>query len=154
MRAGSQRPVEFRPLRRGDIPSLVRMSRENMAAIVKSSWGMEWQDEPLLEWFMDKDIQTEVLEEGGEAVGYYSLEPIDKYLFITSVQLRKDHQGKGHGRHLMERIEDIARQQGADGVELCVQDSNDNAKGFYDHIGYSVICRRGNNFLMRKRLGR
>ena len=142
----------FRPLRRADIPALVRMSRENMAAIVLASWGMDWQDEPLLEWFMDKDIHTEVLERDEDVIGYFSLEPIDRYVFITSVQLRKEYQSMGYGRKMMERIEDLAMQQGADGVELCVQDTNENAKAFYDHIGYSVICRRGNNFLMRKRL--
>jgi [ribosomal protein S18]-alanine N-acetyltransferase len=128
------------------------MSRENMAPIVLSSWGMEWQDEPLLEWFMDKDIATEVLENNGEEIGYFSLETIDQYLFITSIQLFKEWQGQGLGRLMMDRIEAFAAEQEAEGVELSVQDTNDHARGFYDHIGYSVVCRRGNNYLMRKRL--
>jgi len=123
-----------------------------MSAIVLASWGMEWQDEPLLEWFMDKDIYTEVLEDGEDPVGYFSLEEIDKYLFITSIQIKKDHQGNGWGKAMMDRIEALAVAREAEGVELCVQDTNERAMGFYQHIGYSVICRSGNNFLMRKRL--
>lgn len=144
--------MSFRPLRRADIPALVRISRDNMSAIVLASWGMEWQDEPLLEWFMDKDIYTEVLEEGEDQLGYFSLEEIDKYLFITSIQVRKDHQGNGWGKAMMDRIEALAVTREAEGVELCVQDTNERAIGFYQHIGYNVICRSGNNFLMRKRI--
>lgn len=144
---------ELRHLTRGDIPDLIMMSRENMAAIVLASWGVEWQDEPLLEWLADKDIHTMVLEKDGENIGYFSLEFLDNYIFITSIQIRKDHQGEGIGKLMMDNIEATARAKGAEGVELCVQDTNFKAKGFYDHIGYSTICRRGNNYLMRKRLG-
>jgi ribosomal protein S18 acetylase RimI-like enzyme len=143
---------EFRLLKRGDIPDLIIMSRENMAAIVLASWGVEWQDEPLLEWLADKDIRTMVLEKDGEAIGYYSLEFVDNYIFITSIQVRKDHQGEGIGKLMMDNIEALAQAEDVEGVELCVQDTNFKAKGFYDHIGYSTICRRGNNYLMRKRL--
>lgn len=143
---------EFRHLKRGDIPDLIIMTRENMAAIVLASWGMEWQDEPLLEWLADKDVHTMVLEREGEDIGYFSLEFVDNYIFISSIQVRKDHQGEGIGKLMMDNVEAMARAEGVEGVELYVQESNFKAKGFYDHIGYSTICRKGNNYLMRKRL--
>ncbi|HSV42313.1 MAG TPA: GNAT family N-acetyltransferase [Methanomassiliicoccales archaeon] len=143
---------QFRPLLRGDIPLLIRMTRDNMAAIVHSSWGMEWTDEPLLEWLSDPDISTEVLEEDDEPIGYYSLEFVDNYVFVTSIQLRKDRQGCGYGELMMDRIEHMAIEKHIEGVELCVQETNDRAKSFYEHIGYDTVCRRGNNYLMRKRL--
>jgi ribosomal protein S18 acetylase RimI-like enzyme len=37
-------------------------------------------------------------------------------------------------------------------VELVVQMTNDGALRFYRHMGYRKVCRRGNNFLMRKTL--
>ena len=31
--------IHFRPMNRSDIPALVKMSRENMASIIRSAWG-------------------------------------------------------------------------------------------------------------------
>lgn len=140
----------LRPLTRGDIPNLIVMSRENMAAIVKSSWGIEWTDEPLLEWLCNGDITTMVLEEEGEPIGYYCTEVLDSYLFVTSIQIRKDRQGRGLGRTMMREIEATVLDEGSEGVELCVQESNEKALEFYNELGYRTMCRSGNNFLLRK----
>jgi ribosomal protein S18 acetylase RimI-like enzyme len=142
--------LRLRPLIRGDVPYLVLMSRENMAAIVKASWGIEWTDEPLLEWLCDGTISTMVLEEDGDPIGYYCTEVLNSYLFITSIQIRKDRQGKGLGRTMMREIEATVLNEGTEGVELCVQDSNDRALKFYMSLGYRRITRSGNNFLLRK----
>ncbi|MFA5313849.1 MAG: GNAT family N-acetyltransferase [Methanomassiliicoccales archaeon] len=142
--------LRLRPLLRGDVPDLVIMSRENMAAIVKESWGIEWTDEPLLEWLCDGATTTMVLEEDGDPIGYYSLEVLDSYHFITSIQIRRDKQGRGLGRTMMREIEATVLDEGTDGVELYVQDSNEKAIEFYTSLGYRTICRSGNNFLLRK----
>ncbi|QLH74439.1 MAG: GNAT family N-acetyltransferase [Methanomassiliicoccales archaeon] len=142
--------LRLRPIVRADIPSLVVMTRENMSSIVRRSWGIEWTDEPLLEWFADKDVETMVLEEDGDIIGYFSIEVLDSYLFIMSIQLRPDKQGKGYGRTMMREIEASVLEKGTEGVELCVQECNEKALAFYSTLGYRKVCRRGNNFLLRK----
>jgi ribosomal protein S18 acetylase RimI-like enzyme len=144
--------ILFRPMNRSDIPSLVRMSRENMASIIRSAWGLEWRDEPLLEWLMSKDVDTEVVMLDDELIGYVSLEVVDRFLFVTSIQLWKDMQHRGIGTEMMRHIESKAVTAGYEGVELVVQMTNEGALHFYRHIGYRKVCRRGNNYLMRKTL--
>lgn len=144
--------IHFRRMNRSDIPALVKMSRENMAGIIRSSWGMEWRDEPLLEWLMSKDVETEVAMLDEDLAGYISLEVVDRYLFVTSIQLWGDLQHKGFGTEMMRHIEAKAVEAGYEGVELVVQMTNEGALHFYRHMGYRKVCRRGNNFLMRKSL--
>ena len=62
-------------MQRSDLPELVSMSRENMAAIILASWGEEWKDEQLLDLLLDQMVETVVLEgeEGIEA--YYAGTP-------------------------------------------------------------------------------
>ena len=142
--------LDFTPLKRSDIPELVRITRENMSEIILSAWGVEWKDETLLETLMDANLNIEVALEGRRVVGYFVLDQMEDYVFIVSFQLEKDHQGKGMGRCMMERVEDLAARSGLEGVELCVQSTNEQAIGFYRHLGYRMASRRRNNLTMRK----
>jgi len=144
--------IHFRSMNRSDIPALVKMSRENMASIIRSAWGLEWRDEPLLEWLMSKDVDTEVAMFEGDIAGYVSLEVVDRYIFVTSIQLWRNLQHRGFGTEIMKHVETMALVAGYEGVELVVQMTNDGALRFYRHMGYRKVCRRGNNFLMRKTL--
>ena len=142
--------LDFASLRRSDIPELIRITRENMSQIILSAWGVEWRDETLLETLMDANLSIEVTLEGKHAVGYYVLDQMEDYVFIISIQLEKKHQGKGLGRCIMERVEESALRSGLEGVELCVQSTNEQAIGFYRHLGYRLASRRRNNLTMRK----
>ena len=144
------RVLDFASLQRSDIPELVRITRENMSEIILSAWGVEWKDETLLETLMDANLNIEVALEGKRVVGYFVLDQMEDYVFIISIQLEKDHQGKGMGRFMMERVEDQAERSGLEGVELCVQSTNQQAIGFYRHLGYRMASRRRNNLTMRK----
>jgi ribosomal protein S18 acetylase RimI-like enzyme len=144
------RVLDFASLQRSDIPELVRITRENMSQIIQSAWGVEWRDETLLETLMDCNLKIEVALEGKRVVGYFVLDQMEDYVFIVSIQLEKDHQRKGMGRCMMERVEDLAARSGLEGVELCVQSTNQQAIGFYRHLGYRTASRRRNNLTMRK----
>jgi GNAT superfamily N-acetyltransferase len=139
---------------RSDLPELVSMSRENMAAIILASWGEEWRDEQLMDLLLDQRVDTTVLEgeEGIEA--YYCVEDIDEYIFISSFQVRRSYQGKGLGALMLDMIEEKARRDGKAEVELCVQSTNERAKEFYYYHGYDLMYRNGNNLIMRKKLDR
>ncbi|MDD1747559.1 MAG: GNAT family N-acetyltransferase [Methanomassiliicoccales archaeon] len=146
-------PSYYAPLERGDIPYLLRMTRENMSQIILSSWGLEWKDETLLETLLDQGLVTEVLKCDDRIVGYYCLDQRGDYLFVVSIQVARDQQRTGVGRGMMERIEELAGRSGLEGVELCVQSTNLTAKGFYEHMGYRLVSRERNNLIMRKHIG-
>ena len=143
-------PCCYAPLERGDIPYLLKMTRENMSQIILSSWGLEWKDETLLETLLDQGLMTEVLKREDRIVGYYCLDRRGDYLFVVSIQVVRDLQRTGVGRSMMERIEEMAGRSGLEGVELCVQSTNTTAKSFYEHMGYRLVSRERNNLIMRK----
>ena len=101
---------------------------------------------------MSEDVDTEVAMVEGDIAGYVSLEVVDRYLFVTSIQLWRELQHKGLGTEMMRHIEAKAVEAGYEGVELVVQMTNETALHFYRHLGYRKVCRKGNNFLMRKTL--
>lgn len=137
---------------RSDLPDLVAMSRKNMAGIILSSWGEEWNDEKLLELLLDQRVTTTVLEEDEGIVAYNCVEEMDEYIFISSFQVDRGWQGKGLGTRMLEMIESAGRDGGKAGVELCVQSTNEKAIEFYYYNGYDLMYRNGNNLVMRKRL--
>ncbi len=142
--------LTFCPLNRADIPTVLRMTRENMSQVIHSSWGVAYTDETLLDSILDDWTRTEVLRNDDGIVGYYSMEQRGDYAFIVSIQVRRECQGKGLGKVMMERIETEAQDAGLDGVELCVQSTNRNAKSFYEHLNYRFVSRQRNNLLLRK----
>jgi GNAT superfamily N-acetyltransferase len=141
-----------REMVRRDLPQVVSISRENMAPIIYASWGVEYRDEDLLHFLLEPTAFTEVLEEDGRIVAYYSVEERNENLFINSIQVLKGRQGQGLGGEMMRRIEARAEELKLRGIELWVQMTNRSAMEFYRHMGYRMVSRQGNNYLMRRQL--
>ncbi len=55
------------------------------------------------------------------------------------IDLLPDHQGKGHGRALMERLFESLRDAGVRGVHLGMVPTNVKARVFYERIGFRHI---------------
>ncbi len=124
-----------------------------MASIIHSSWGVEWNDETLINILMDPEVVTEVLEKKGDIAGYYSFQKRGYSLLINSIQVSKDFREQGCGRMMMRRLEQIARDRDLMSVDLWVQNTNERAIGFYRYMGYREVQSKGGNRLMRKDLG-
>ncbi len=144
--------ASYREMERWDLPVLLEMSRENMAPIILSSWGVDLRDEEILRAILEPSSYTEVAESEGEIIGYYSVEMGEGRAFINSIQVKRGYQNRGLGRAMMERIERRARSAGIGIIDLWVQLTNRQAKEFYRHRGYRTMSRQGNNYLMRKQL--
>jgi ribosomal protein S18 acetylase RimI-like enzyme len=139
-----------REMTRKDLPQILEISRDNMAQIIFSSWGVEFRDEDLLHIILEPSAFTEVLEMGDRIIAYYSVDIRNDNLFINSLQVMRPFQGQGLGREMMRRIEEIARARDLRAIELWVQVTNREAMEFYRHMGYRMISRQGNNYLMRR----
>jgi ribosomal protein S18 acetylase RimI-like enzyme len=137
-----------------DVPTLVKMSKSNMSHILLSAWGTEWKDDTLVHAVLDPDSYTEVLEIDGEIVGYFTVIRRIDSVFIISIQLHRQYQQQGLGSLMMARIEEWGERYTLERVELWVQSTNDIAIKFYEHLGYKMAGRQGNNYLMRKTIGR
>ncbi len=142
----------FRAMTRKDLPQVLTLSKENMSPIIFASWGVEYRDEDLLHILLEPGAVNEVLEHEGRIVAYYSIDVRNGNLFINSLQVHKAFQGQGLGRRMMVRIEEHARHGESRAIELLVQYTNKAAMEFYRHMGYSLVTRQGNNYLMRRML--
>lgn len=142
--------LSFRSFQKHDLPVLAKISRDNMAHIIRSAWGVEWKDELLFDTLCDEDAQTEILEIDGKIIGYYCIFIEDKRVFIASIQVARAYQHRGYGAAMIKRIEAIASHLNAERVELWVQSNNEEAIGFYEHMGFRIVARQRNNLLMRK----
>lgn len=64
---------------------------------------------------------------------------VDLYPSHLHIDILPTLQGGGWGRLLLTRLFDTLRAQGSIGVHLGVAVSNDNARGFYRHLGFRDI---------------
>jgi ribosomal protein S18 acetylase RimI-like enzyme len=144
------RDTIVREMVRRDLPQILSLSRDNMAPIIFSSWGVDYRDEDVMRLILEPSAYTEVLEREGEVVGYYSVNIGADNLFVNSIQVRKGYQNRGLGTAMMARIESIARSRGVGAIELWVQITNRPAIVFYRRRGYRTVSRQGNNYLMRQ----
>jgi ribosomal protein S18 acetylase RimI-like enzyme len=59
-----------------------------------------------------------------------------RFVEVSSLAVRADHQHAGIGRALMERVADWAAARGLDEIQLNVWEFNRDAIGFYEALGY------------------
>ena len=145
-------PNLFRSMRLEDVTEIIQMSKENMTRIIWAAWRVRLRDDIILEMLLDPEVMTEVMERDGALVGYYSIERRGCSVLVNSIQVKRGLRKRGYGRRMLERIEALAHISGTNSVELWVQNTNGDAFDFYRHFGYRFICKRGNNYLMRKHI--
>ncbi len=61
---------------------------------------------------------------------------------VLNICIGPDYRGRGLGRHLLGRLLDIARWNGAERIFLEVRPSNPLAKALYESVGFTEIGRR------------
>jgi ribosomal protein S18 acetylase RimI-like enzyme len=79
-----------------------------------------------------------VVEHDGEVVGSVMVGYEGHRGWVNYLAVHPDHRGRGLGRRLMERAEELLGRLGCAKVNLQVRSSNEEAIGFYRRIGYSV----------------
>ena len=74
---------------------------------------------------------------------YFLPEPYERYPSHCHIDLLDRGRGAGHGRAMMETIFERLRSRGSPGVHLEMSAVNDRAYGFYRHLGFVELARRG-----------
>ncbi|RWZ54730.1 GNAT family N-acetyltransferase [Halobacillus fulvus] len=59
-------------------------------------------------------------------------------LYVHQISLNEEERGKGYGRQMMEHVETVAQEIGADEIELDYWVENKEAKRFYERNGYRI----------------
>ncbi|HOO53125.1 MAG TPA: GNAT family N-acetyltransferase [Methanothrix sp.] len=140
----------------GDIAFIARITKENMAPIIKEAWGLDW-DKGFEERYV-KDLRSsgavKIIYKGDKLVGYCWFSERDKEneVFINSIQLEKDYQGKGTGVQVLKLIELIALNRNMQYLSLAVQETNLNAIGVYQRFGFREVSKENGSILMRKKI--
>lgn len=147
---------QLREFNERDIAFIVTITKENMAPLIKEAWGIDW-NESFEERYM-KDLRSsgvvKIIYKGDEVVGYCWFSEYDKdnEMFINSIQLGKDYQGKGTGVQVLKLIEQIALDHNMQYLSLAVQETNLNAIGVYRRFGFREISRENGSIRMRKKI--
>ncbi|AXI07697.1 GNAT family N-acetyltransferase [Oceanobacillus sp. 143] len=61
-----------------------------------------------------------------------------KCLYVHQISIVEDSQGKGYGYRLMQRMEDIAKEEKAACIELDYWIRNTQAQNFYKQLGFEL----------------
>lgn len=83
-----------------------------------------------------------VLVRDEKIIGYGVLSVAAGEAHILNVCIAPRHQGRGHGRHLVQRLIDLARWHRAERLFLEVRPSNPVAQVLYESLGFNEIGRR------------
>jgi ribosomal protein S18 acetylase RimI-like enzyme len=95
----------------------------------------------------DAAIGSDVLlarEADGHVVGLVSIlrEHRDGHPWIGLLIVRGDEHGRGHGRVMVDLVEETLRGEGRPGVRLAVLENNPAALAFWTSLGWQEIDRR------------
>ncbi|MFB6071365.1 MAG: N-acetyltransferase family protein [Halobacterium sp.] len=93
----------------------------------------------LRERYRSGDSVTFVVEDDGSVVGYASGVPSGDCYTLGSLYVRPGRQGAGVGSLLLGHVENVARAEGFDAVDLVVMADNDDAIGFYEAKGFEHV---------------
>jgi ribosomal protein S18 acetylase RimI-like enzyme len=84
-----------------------------------------------------------VAEFDGEIVGMTSVGHLDGHLALWKLYVLPEFQSSGVGGMLMRAAIAKAKADGYDAIVLSYLDGNDNARGFYEHYGFTETGREG-----------
>jgi [ribosomal protein S18]-alanine N-acetyltransferase len=130
-------PVRIRAMQDADI--------ERVGAIEAAAYPFPWTT-GIFRDCMRAGYGCWVLEQGGELIGYGVLSAAAGEAHVLNVCVHPDAQGRGHGRHLMQRLIDAARWYQAQRVFLEVRPTNAGAIALYESLGFARIGTRPNYY--------
>jgi GNAT superfamily N-acetyltransferase len=76
----------------------------------------------------------------GVAVGYAVVDVVDDCAHVEQVSVSPDHQGKGVGRALLDRVQSWAASSGLGGVSLTTFAAVPWNGPLYEHLGFRVLA--------------
>ena len=138
--------ISFRPARRADLPSIVRMLADDELGSQREHYK-DPLPEPYYSAFeqIDGDPNHELIvaERNGEIIGTFHMMFLPSVSFqgglraqVESVRVDKRFQSQGIGTEMMKWTMERAKQRGAHVVQLTTHKTREDAHRFYERLGF------------------
>ncbi|WP_266158169.1 ribosomal protein S18-alanine N-acetyltransferase [Dyella silvatica] len=137
MAAVARPQSQVRAMRREDLPEV--------SALEAASYDFPWTP-GIFGDCLKAGHPCWVLCVDGLIAGYGILSVAAGEAHVLNLCIGEAYRGMGLGRHLLRRLLDIARWNGAERVFLEVRPSNPIAKVLYESVGFNEIGRRPNYY--------
>ncbi len=142
--------IHVRPWQKSDLASVRRITWESWISTylsfipetdLKSYFDIHYAEGSFLSMFEDSTMHGFVAEMDGEAAGYARLffNRYENRLYVSSLYLLPDFQGKGVGRRLLDAAERYATEHGLDQLWIGVMVKNRQALDLYRRVGFQFI---------------
>lgn len=143
-------------LAEGDVSGIVSITKENMAQVIRVTWGLKWNAN-FEGKYLDKLTSTGTVKsiyDGNKLAGYFWFEERKEKndIFINSMQLREEYQGKEIGTQVLKWLEVFALNRKRQYLSLTVQVINQRAINLYHRLGFSEVYKGRGSIYMRKKL--
>ena len=127
----------LRPMRQEDL--------DEVAAIEIAAYEYPWTH-AIFRDCLRAGYHCWILAQTVEIIGYGVLTVAAGEAHVLNLCIGREHQGNGHGKHLMKRLIDLARWHHAERIFLEVRPSNVHAIALYDDLGFNEIGKRPNYY--------
>jgi ribosomal-protein-alanine N-acetyltransferase len=127
----------IRPMTEGDVPEVILVEHQ--------IYEFPWSARNFLD-SLRAGYHMNCMWLNNELAGYIVMMHVVDEFHLLNLSVRKDLQGFGHGKHLLQWGMTQARLAGATGMLLEVRPSNSAAKALYDKEGFKLIGARKNYY--------
>ena len=136
----------YRPATPNDMDFLYALHVATMKEYVDKTWG--WEDAFQGSIFQKNYVpaKTKVITLDGQDIGMLSVEEREADIFVSTIKIHPDFQGKGIGTGIIRNIIAEGIQKGKR-VRLRVLKVNP-AKRLYDRLGFSVVEETTTHYIM------
>ncbi len=134
---------------------IMQVTKENMAPIIKIALGLRW-DKNFEKKYLNKLLSAGVVKtiyDDNKFMGYLWFDEREEKndIFINSMQLKKEYQGKGIGTQILKWLESFALKRNKQYLSLLVQVNNHRAINIYKRFGFYEITREQGSIYMVKK---
>jgi GNAT superfamily N-acetyltransferase len=142
--------ITYRSLAASDQEFCVRVHHLAMRAYVEPLWGWDEarQDRLARHEIADPHAIHEIALLGPAPIGYLSYQDLPDVLYLDTLFLHPDHQGRGYGCAIMARLIALAHSHGKP-IELSVLTTNPRAQDFYARLGFFAVTATAERIWMR-----
>lgn len=143
---GNRMKVNLRPATERDYNFLWWLHGATMRTYVEAIWG--WDEAAQRHMFKDRfdPARIEIVESTGKAVGYISVERQEGSIFLSSIEVEPDFQGRGIGTGLIRDLQDEAARH-AIPLSLRVLQGNP-ARRLYERLGFVATGETETHIMM------
>jgi ribosomal-protein-alanine N-acetyltransferase len=128
--------ITLREMQIDDLAQVMVIENENFA--------VPWSETGFFSFLLREDAIFVVAEEQDTIIGYSGIVTVLEEGDITNVAVRKDRQGEGIGRKLVEELKKRAQKAGVTTIYLEARISNERAITLYTNMGFERLgIRKG-----------